>query len=129
MEQYRQNEGGAEEKPLAGSYTTTFSNDNADFLTTYDGGPVIDPTYLVVKDGNHDPVWYLFNISLWDGIMDLSGTGFWPRGGEISHVSIYGSVGVPATATPEPATLLVWAGLAAISGLAVRRRRLLRAEL
>ena len=56
---------------LAGSYTLTYTpavgTDKSGFSIAYDGGPAIDPQFLLVKDGNQDPNWYLFNISAWDG--------------------------------------------------------------
>ena len=63
----------------------------------------------MVKDGKHSPAQYIYDLSdlsylsisgpyeeEWDGIMDLFLDGFWPDGGAISHVAIYGVVPVPA---------------------------------
>lgn len=119
-EQYKHDFPSPESGPLATSYSTTFtsiSGDASGFDITYVGGPVVDPTYLLVKDGNHSPAWYLFDISAWDGTSTLSGTNFWnvaPKfQGSISHVTIYGSVNT--TVIPEPGTIAVW-GLLAVAG-------------
>ena len=108
-----------EEGDLLGSYSTLFSSDSA-FTITYDSGPVITGTvYLLVKNGRHIPAWYLFDITGWNGVCGIEGTGFWEGiKGSISHVAIYGEEGV----IPEPTMLLVWSGLAGMA-LQVRRRR------
>src|SRR5262245_28325255 len=91
---YKQNVGGLEEGSLAGSYTTTFSNtpaDPSDALISYvDGqGYVGAPAWLLVKDGDQKPAWYLFNLTgLWNGTDDLVLQDFWPGNGAISHVSL-----------------------------------------
>jgi hypothetical protein len=114
--------------PYAGSYLTFFSNeplDPQDAVIDYIGGPFINspspfsPLYLIVKDGNMEPAWYLFDIREWNGTDDLVLNGFWPEQGAISHVEIYGS-SVP---TPEPATMLLFgAGLAGLAGIARRKK-------
>ena len=93
---YKQDVGGAETGSLAGSYTTTFDNtpqDPSEATITYDGGQYVGPTaYLLVKDGNNQPAWYLFNLTDlgWDGTETLDLSGFWIGKGGISHVSLYG---------------------------------------
>jgi len=107
---------------FSGSYDTAFfnvPNDPEDALIQYRSGPVADPFYLIVKDGNQTPAWYLFDIRGWNGTDDLVLNGFWPEQGAISHVEMYGS-SVP---TPEPATMLLFgAGLAGLAGIARRKK-------
>jgi len=90
---------------LKDSYSTVFNSDNSAATITFDGGlPVActDPCYLVVKDGNHQPYRYLFNLALnpfnWDGETVLELSGFWPDQGAISHVAIYGVSPIPVPA-------------------------------
>jgi len=108
---YKDDVGVGESGTLAGSYQTVFSNsatDPADALISYTGGPIVDnPAYLLVKDGNHEPWWYLYDLADlgWDGMEDLGLSGFWPNGGAISHVTLYGTSGT--NPVPEPGTLLL----------------------
>lgn len=95
------------------SYETVFSldpaadedEDDPDYrgatITWEPGTLFIDPvcTYLLIKDGNHSPWWYFFDLAEagWDGKATLELSGFWPGAGSISHVSIYdgGTTSVP----------------------------------
>jgi hypothetical protein len=114
---YKANVGGGEEGAYASSYDTAFDNtpsDPSDAKISYVGGVPIEcaECYLLVKDGNHQPAQYVFQITGWNGMDAIYLKGFWPRGGAISHVAIY--------CVPEPATgLLLAAGL----GLVAFRRR------
>ncbi len=119
-----------EEGIFANSYGTTFSAtalDPQNALIEYDGTPdqsIICPDcFLAVKDGNHDPGYYFYNLSAWNGTEDLDLRGFWPNGGAISHVSIWGRPGddtagggtTGTTPTPEPGTMfLLGSGLAGL---------------
>ena len=110
-----------EEGSYSGSYTTVFSETASDPTAaeiTWDGGYFIsDPTCLIVKDGAHDPAWYKFDISDWDGMATIQLNGFWLDGGAISHVSLY------ACSVPEPGTLLLLGfGLAGL-GIFGRRKK------
>ena len=123
-EQYKSNAGGGEEKPLAGSYQTTFLNTASDpsgaNIVWTGGAYLTGQMYLFVKDGNQSPAWYLFDLTAldWNGQETLNLSGFWPAQGAISHVSLFGGF----STVPEPATLsLLGIGL---FGLAALRRRM-----
>ncbi|MDA3868672.1 MAG: hypothetical protein PF589_01710 [Gammaproteobacteria bacterium] len=125
-ELYKQNVLGGEEGDLADSYTTTFTNsssDPEDADIVYDGDEAETascPTcLLLVKDGNHQPAWYLFDLSsIWDGMETINLRGFWPDQGAISHVSLYGN---DSTTVAEPQVLaLLGMGLTAL--VVVRRK-------
>jgi hypothetical protein len=110
---------------FSSSYNTEFSPPTDPFdLEIYHvlGTPYIEvdgvPAYLVVKDGNHDPAIYIFDLAAlgWDGLENLRVQGLWMAQGAISHVSIYD----PPTQTssvPEPATMfLLGSGLIGLAG-------------
>ena len=136
--QYKQDVGEGESGPYADNYTTTFFDtptDPSGATIVWDGLPepwinkALD--YLLVKDGNHDPAWYLFDLVNWNGRDTLSLSGFWPSGGAISHVSLYGRGTPPGDdppdddppgAIPEPSSLLLCL-TAAIGGIFALRRR------
>lgn len=134
VELYKQNEGNPQPSDvglLAGSYQTTFNGDLSGGTITYVGGNFVGATaYMLVKDGNHTPAWYLFNLTAiggWNGIDDLVLTGFWPNGGAISHVTLYGTStppdDVPPPGVPDGGTTLLLLG-AAMAGFAALRRKL-----
>ena len=125
IELYKDNVGGIEEGAFAGSYETTFSNstsDPSDALIEYVSGDSIycPECYLLVKDGNHDPYWYLFDIGTWNGVDSIELSGFWPNGGAISHLSIYGDRGN----VPEPAPLALLA--LGLIGIGLRKLKKIR---
>jgi len=116
-----------ESGPFATSYQTTFTNTSSDpenALIQYVGGAAIGcmECYLVVKDGNHYPAQYFFDLSLfgWNGTQTLDLTKFWPQGGAISNVAIWGS----PRQVPEPSTLLLLGSGVTLAFL--RRRRAIR---
>ena len=98
-----------EEGGFASSYDTVFDNDPLDPMDatiSYVMGDIIDcgvgvDCWLLVKDGKQDPSWYIFDISDWDGWMDIALTGFWPDMGAISNVAIYSN--------PAPGPLAIMA--------------------
>lgn len=127
-ELYKQNVGEAGDTGLFASfYKTTFDftpEDPSYALIKYLGGlssPITSPLYLLVKDGNNNPTWFVFGLNLpggpaWDGMSDISLLNFWPNQGGISHVALYGSP------VPEPGTMiLLGMGLLGV-GLAMRKR-------
>lgn len=118
-ELYKQDVGGAESGVLANSYNAALSESGG--VITFTGGSYIgDPQFMLVKDGNNDPWWYLFNLTnVWNGTETIELSGFWPNNGSISHVSLYGT---STTSVPEPATLiLLGLGLLGIAG--IRRKK------
>lgn len=135
----------AEAGLLRNSYETSFIFDLLDVSDGYSGatishsgGPAVDCShdcFLVIKDGDHNPAAYLFNLALgwdplganggqptkegpssWDGIMDLRLANFWNDvGGSVSYVAIYGkeisAVPLPTAAWLFSAALLGFIGL------------------
>lgn len=125
-ELYKQDVGGAETGTLKDSYETEFlatPTDPSGAKITFTGGLILgDPKFLLVKDGNQDPAWYLFNLNnYWNGTETLELSNFWPLNGAISHVTLYGT----STPVPEPGTLLLL-GIG-MFGLAVYGKRRIKA--
>lgn len=125
---YKAEVGGSDSGTLAGSYDTTFSNsstDPEDALIEWVGGLIADcdvaGCFLSVKDGDHEPGVYIFDISYWNGLMDIELDGFWPNGGAISNVAIWGG----GTQVPAPGTLGLF-GLGLMLAAAARNRMLAR---
>ena len=101
------------------NYSTEFNGDLSGGTISWDGGSYIsDAQYLLVKDGNHEPAWYLFSLSAWDGQEDITLSGFWPNGGAISHVAIFGG----RTSVPDGGATAALLGLG-VAGLAAFRRK------
>jgi hypothetical protein len=129
IELYKANVGApvVEEKDFAAYYTTVFTNtslDPEDATITWDGPLYITgtPIYLLLKDGNSNPWWYLFDLSArnWDGKETISLTDFWVGKGAISHVSIFG--GEQTTQVPDSGATIALIGLA-LTGFAIASRR------
>jgi hypothetical protein len=122
---YKDNVEGGEEGPFKSSYSTTYyntSSDPEDARIRYTGGSDItgNPLYLLVKDGNHTPVWYIFDISAWNGTETIYLQDFWPGGGAISHVTIFSGEG---TTVPDAGSTLALLGVA-LTGVGFLRRKL-----
>lgn len=119
VEVYKQDVGGGESGASSGDYTTSFFNsalDPSEALVQWDGPGIIDcnDCWLLVKDGNQQPSWYLINLTGWDGQEDLELENFWPANGAISHVSIF--------VRPIPIPAGVWLFASALIGLTGLRR-------
>jgi hypothetical protein len=131
-EQYKQNVGENNDSgALAGSYITTFQNtaqDPSGAIIDYVSGPFVQPTaYLLVKDGEQTPAWYLFNLTAL-GLSQIAGeditlTGFWPNQGAISHVALYTGTGTGITGVPDGGSTVALMGLA-LAVIALARRKL-----
>lgn len=110
---YKSNVGGVDEGSFADDYDTLFANsttDPSDATISWLGlGTITCPAcYLVIKDGSgHTPDYYFYDLSTWNGIDTLALEGFWPNGGAISHVSIWGAETSALQPVPEPGTLLL----------------------
>jgi len=104
---------------FADDYATEFMNITGDpsgaTISWGEGGIIQGAQWLLVKDGDHIPVWYLFDITDWDGMMAIELTGFWQDNGAISHVSIYG--------IPEPGTLALFGIGLALAAFSRRRKK------
>jgi hypothetical protein len=91
-ETYKDDQGDGEEGSAMQWYSTTYNQDLSGAEIVWDGAPdpyITEPSYLLVKGGNQEPAWYLFDISSWDGMATISLSGFWPGQGSISHISIF----------------------------------------
>jgi hypothetical protein len=116
---YKSDVGGADSGYFAGSYDTAYFNtstDPEDAVLTWLGGESIhaSPVYIIVKDGNSTPAWYLFRVS-WNGQETIYFNDFWPSNGAISHIDVHG------THVPDGGSVAMLLG-AALMGLAGLRR-------
>jgi hypothetical protein len=132
-ELYRSDIGSGDSMSFADSYNTGFLGlDNSGALIEYvAGGENIAciECFLLVKDGIAAPPWYLFDISGWDGLTNISLSDFWPAPDHgISHISVFGggelallttSASVSPAGVPEP-TQLALLGIGLLSMLLFR---------
>lgn len=131
VEMYKSEPGGAESGSAAPFYTTTFlpTNSPAGALVDQVGSQFLTgANYLLVKDGSNIPAWYFFNISTWNGLDDMSLSGFWPDQGSISHISIFNGnlTTIPGGGpeVPEPSIAVLFGlGMISLIGNAAQRRR------
>jgi hypothetical protein len=138
---------GTDSGTFAASYKTTFdpANDPSKATVAYEGAPyqyindsnpanAFNELYIVVKDGNHDPYVYVFDLDAmpWLGTETIVLQNFWLGQGAISHVAIFGGNslgggdddnGGGGGDVPEPATLAIWGLGMGIAGLVGYRRR------
>lgn len=132
---YKSNVGGGgssveEAKAFKDSYATVYNGDLSGATISQGGGSAISgysPLYLLVKDGNHNPYWYFFNLTTagWNGTASLNLSGFWPGQGSISHVTLMGKLG-PGTNSvtspvPDGGSTLATLGFALLGLGSVRR--------
>jgi hypothetical protein len=151
---YKSDLGGSDSGAFSASYSAAYfntPNDPQDATVSWlEGSPAINcvSCYLAIKGGNQSFSYYMYDLALaqgsnviWDGLMRIIMTGFWPQQGAISHVSIWGlsngivspPVGTPGGGTPgggtgaqqvpEPASLLLFAFGMGVTAFAIRRRR------
>lgn len=121
--QYRDSVGSAEEG-LASSYSVSYSPSLADasgFTLSFTGGTALTCPWcvLVVKDGNHSPAQYFFNLGEWNGTESITGSGFWPEEGRVSQITLLSR---STHSVPEPSSMLLLG--AGMVGFGLWRRRM-----
>lgn len=133
-ERYKAEVGGPETGSASAYYETRFSNttnDPSDAYIDWVGPAAIKAlgSFLLVKDGNQTPAWYLFRLADlgWTENKDLDLQDFWPGNGAISHVTLYGTgtVTPPAGSShpvPEPGAMTLWLMVAVGGAFAARRK-------
>lgn len=126
-EVYKSEVGGPELESLADSYDTVYnpSSDPEGATITYvTGEPSVSSTdliYLGVKDGEHAPYWYVFDLTgQWDGVATMTLRNFWPDNGAISHISIF-TGDSPGGNVPDGGTTIALLGLG-LAALGVSKR-------
>jgi hypothetical protein len=120
-------EGNIDEGAFAGSYNTTYSYDsdsktNNAIISWVPGTSFITGGYLLAKDGNSEPNWYLYDLNgLWNGKETIELEDFFYKH-SFSHVTIYGDP-THSDPVPEPATMLLFGtGIVGLVGV-IRKKR------
>jgi hypothetical protein len=127
---YKYNASGSESGGFASSYQGTYTPSllaAQDATISYGSGSVISGTaiYLLVKDANLSPKWYIFNISSWNGTEQIKVDGYFPQQLGILYVSIFSGQG-GATKVADAGSSLALLGLG-LAALGLVQRKLARA--
>jgi hypothetical protein len=106
--------------PLSMVYNQEIQGESSG-LTINENVSTAGSIFLYVKDGNHNPAFYIFNLTgVWNGTDALVLSGFWPGPGSISHVSLYTGPGTQRV--PDAGGTLALMGVA-LGSLGLLRRK------
>ena len=110
VEAYKDDQDDGESGSFADVYTSTYGTVEEPLsaatitFTGTEGEQIACPEcFLLVKDGNQNPIWYIFDLGDWDGMEVIELTDFWVGNGEISHITIFSD----GKAVPGPAPFVL----------------------